>query len=125
MTVFVTKQPMPDSKGWVPDLSPALNYGAMKFVFSGKDHVYALPAPSLHKARRLLLKEFDYRKDYLLHPNTQDQLALICCISAVLELRPEYINILYFDRVRQEDGSRNRRQGTYYPIKLELRKAAA
>ena len=125
MTVFITKQPVPDSKGWVPDLTPALKYGAIKFVFSGSEKVYALPGPSLHKARRLLLKEFDHTRDFLLHPNTQDQVSLICCMTAILELRPEYVNLLYFDRIRQEDGSRNRRLGTYYPIKLELRKVAA
>lgn len=125
MTVWVTKQPLPDSKGWLPDLSPALKFGALRYVFMGTEKVFALPAPSLHKARRILLKEFVVGQDYLLHPNAQDQMALICCLTAIQDLRPEFINILYFDRIRQEDGSRNRRLGAYYPIRFEMRKKAA
>ena len=123
MTVFITKSPVPDNKGWMPDLSSAQNYGPAKFVFEGHEHVYALPGPSLHKARRVL-KDFDWTTDYLLHPNSFDQMALVCAMTAILELAPDYVNILYFDRAMKEDGTRDRRSGSYYPIRLELKRSA-
>lgn len=125
MTVFVTKRPVPDGKGWLPDLTPAQKYGPLEFVFEGHEHVFALPQPSLHKARRLLGKKFRPEEDYLLHPNSMDQMALTICLAAVMDLRPESIQLLYWDRIRQEDGTRSRRTGLYYPIKIELRKPEA
>jgi len=118
----VTKRPTPDKKGWLPDLSPADKYGAKEFVFEGADRVFALPAPSLHKARRKIGARFDYRSDYLLHPNTMDQMALVNCLIAILEQNPPHINMLYYDRIQQPDGSRNPRIGTYYPIRIDLRR---
>lgn len=125
MTVFITKRPVSDRMGWVPDLSAANTYGPMEFIFEGHERVFALPMPSLHKARRSIGKNFNYERDFLLHPNSLDQMALICCLTAILDQRPPYINILYYDRAKNEDGTRNQRSGTYYPIKLELFKQEA
>lgn len=120
MTVFITKRPVSDRTGWVPDLSPATQYGPLEFIFEGQERVFALPQPSLHKARRTIGKSFEHDRDFLLHPNSLDQMALVCCLTAILEQKPPYINLLYYDRALNEEGVRDRRKGTYYPIKLDL-----
>ena len=125
MTVFVTKRPVPDGKGWLPDLTPAQDYGPLEFIFEGHEKVFALPQPALHKARRVLLKKFKPEEDFLLHPNSTDQMVMVVCLAAIMDMRPEFIRVLYWDRTLQKDGSRDRRKGSYYPIKLELRKPEA
>lgn len=125
MTVYVTQRPRPNSKGWQPDLSSANRYGELQFIFESDERIYALPGPSLFKARKTLVT-FDHEKDFILHPHMTDQIAGWVAVAALLSRNevdvPPFVNFLYFDRVRKEDGTRTGQDGHYYPIKLEFRK---
>lgn len=120
MTVYVVQQPSPNRRGWMPDLSSAVEHGKIEYVFSGGEKIYALPGPSLFKARRIL-KDFDPDTDHLLWPGSIDPMALIICMIAVMEKNPAKISVLYWDRARDKDGNRSVTDGFYIPIPVELK----
>ena len=99
MTVFVIQQPVPNRHNWVPDLTPATEFGILKFIFNGGDNVYALPGPMMKKAQSIL-KDFDPEYDYLLWPNSGDPAALwTVCFSLVL-MDFKKVRMLYCETFR-------------------------
>lgn len=120
MTVYIPQEPKPNRQNWVPDFSSALQYGEIAFVFESHEKVYAIPAPSLFKARRLL-ENFNYKEDYILIHTAGDPMAQIVVDMVLRELDPEYINFLYWDRKREPDGTRKTGAGFYVPKTLKLK----
>lgn len=119
MTVYVVQQPVPNRKNWVPDLTPANEFGAIEYVFKSDDNVYALPGPMMKKAQKIF-KDFDPNNDYLLWPNTGDPAALWTCCFALAILGFDKISILYWNRKRIS-GQRDYQQGFYVPITYDLK----
>lgn len=126
MTVYITQKPRPNTKNWEPNLTSAHQYGKLEFIFDTSDKVYALPGPSLFKARKAL-RNFNPDTDYILHINMTDPMALCVTMSALFKefQAPlmSHINFLYFDRRIDGDGNRTAEGGVYYPVRLELKKA--
>lgn len=119
MTVYVIQQPVPNRRNWTPDLTPATEFGAIKYIFSGSDHVYALPDSMMKKAQEAL-KNFHSENDYLLWPNTGDPAALWTACFALVLLGFEKVDILYWNR-KQKDGKRDYNSGFYLPITYQLK----
>jgi len=120
MTVYVIQPPPKNRHGWSPDLSSAAEYGEIQFVFDDRDRVYALPGPSLFKARKIAAV-FDCDKDYILWPNIGDPMALACFLLAMKDKDMPHCNFLYWNRKRNEDGTRDSHSGYYVPVKFNLK----
>lgn len=123
MTVFIIQQPRQNRHNWQPDFSSAEKYGELRFVFDAHERVYALPNPSMKKAQRTL-KDFDFEKDYILWPNIGDPQAMFAFAFAFgLEqlLAVDYVNVLQWNRKREEDGSRDPSVGFYVPIRYNFK----
>lgn len=120
MTVFVIQQPSLNSRGWMPDLSSAASYGNIEYIFLGGEKVYALPGPSLFKARKVL-REFDPDKDFVLWPGMGDPMAYAVAMIALSELGLDHIKFLYWDRTRDSDGGRTGHKGFYVPIPIHIK----
>lgn len=119
MTVYVTQQPVPNAKGWTPDLSSASEYGKIEFVFNGGEKIYALPGPSMNKARQML-KNFNAEEDYILWPGSCDPASLKVCMIVLVLLGVHKIKTLYWDRERDRDGNRSKSRGFYKPVTFEI-----
>tara|TARA_R100000656_G_scaffold117522_2_gene90907 strand:+ start:4757 stop:5107 length:351 start_codon:yes stop_codon:yes gene_type:complete len=104
--------------GWVPDLTDASRYGAMKIVFEDNDNPQFLPDPMLQKARRIM-KSFS-QEDYILWAGGGDPVAVMIVTAIASEVSPR-INVLRWER-NIEQGERDRRAGWYMPLTLEFRK---
>ena len=120
MTVWVIQQPVPNRQGWMPDFSSAIEYGEIQYIFGANEKVYALPGPSLFKARKLLRERFNSEKDYVLWPNTGDPMACIIACMVLGEMEFDDVKCLYWNRKRDEDGNRDSKSGFYFPINVSL-----
>lgn len=123
MTVWIIQQPRPNARNWQPDFSSAEKYGEFRFVYDSHEKVYALPNPSMHKASRLL-KEFNYETDYLLWPNIGDPQAMFAfmfgfCLTHLGNI--DYVNVLQWNRKREEDGTRDPSSGFYVPVRYNFK----
>lgn len=115
-TVYIPQQPMPNKKtGWMPDLSSAAEHGKIEYIFGGGEKVYALPGPSLFKARKAL-ENFDPENDFILWPGVGDPMAFAITIQALMSHDPHQIRYLYWDRKRTTSGERDRNSGFYVPV---------
>jgi hypothetical protein len=120
MTVYIVQQPRPNKSGWTPDLSSSAKYGPLEYIFDSSEKVYALPGPSLFKARKIL-RNFNPEEDYFLWPNVGDPMACIISTIALAERNIDFFRILYWDRKREVSGERKRNEGFYIPIKISLK----
>lgn len=119
-TVFVIQQPRPNNSGWLPDLSSASSYGKIEYIFDSHEKVFALPGPSLFKARKAL-KDFDCEKDYLLWPGVGDPAAMTVTLLALAEKDMPFLKQLYWDRKRNDDGARHPTSGFYVPLTFNIK----
>ena len=121
MTVYIPQQPMPNKRtGWTPDLSSAAEYGKIEYVFAGGERVYALPGPSLFKAKKIL-RDFNPEEDYILWPGVGDPAALYATLLALMSHDPASIRFLYWDRKRDSNGQRDRNSGFYVPCNFMIK----
>lgn len=120
MTVFVPQNPLPNPRGFVPDLSSAAQYGPLEFVFTDNERVHALPTPSINKARRVL-KNFDADNDFILWPGSCDPSAWAAMILALGELGLDRVRLLQWSRKRDPNGVREYGAGFYVPITFNLK----
>lgn len=118
MTVYVTQQPRPNARNWVPNLEPATQYGELKYVFSGDEAVYCNPVSMMQECWDRL-KDFDPDEDYILWPNTGDPAACWAVIMTIMSYGLDKIQFLYWDRKMDEDGRRTN-EGFYTPVILKL-----
>ena len=116
--VYIVNRPVKNKFGWVPDLTDASRYGSLEIIFEPDEKPQFLPAPSIHKARKIM-KDF-CSEDYILWPGGGDPIAvmIVCMIAA--ETSP-IVRVLRWER-NMEEGERDRRKGWYMPVALELRK---
>ena len=119
MTVYVIQQPVPNQHNWTPDLTPATEFGELKYIFGGGENVYALPGPMMKKAKKALL-DFDPENDYLLWPNMGDPAALwtVCLVLPIMGFQK--VRFLYWNRKRIS-GQRDYKNGFYAPITYEFK----
>ena len=119
MTVYVIQQPVPNQHNWTPDLTPATDFGPLKYIFDGGENVYALPGPMMKKAQNVL-KDFDPEHDYILWPNTGDPAALWTTCFALAQMGFQKVSFLYWNRKRVS-GQRDYSSGFYAPITYDLK----
>ena len=116
--VFITQQPRPNKVNWVPNLTPALGYGTIHFVFGPEDKPYAAPQWAMDHAQ-VALRDFDPDEDYILYPNSGDPAAMWVIIMALSRMRINHIRFLYWER-KFENGERSKADGFYTPIDIPL-----
>lgn len=120
--VYIPQPPPPTRNGWVPDLSSAIEFGRLQYVFDAGEKVYALPGPSMFKARKAL-RDFNPKEDFILWPNTGDPASLWITLIVAMEHDPEFIRFLYWDRKRTTSGERDGRKGFYVECKIPIKEA--
>ena len=119
MTVFVSQRPIPNSNGWVPDLSPAKKFGELKYVFEPDDKLFEnSTSPDITKKLTEKFFVFDESEDFLLCPIFVDPVANWLCITHLCSAFGCYkINFLYWNRSIKK-GVRNKERGFYKPVEI-------
>lgn len=117
--VFVTQRPIPNRKGWFPNLQGAEKYGALHFVFEPQDRPFHDTDAALNQAREKL-SDFDTKKDFVLWPSSGDPAGVWAVMLALAtDSDIDEIQVLYWDR-KFIDGERSSTEGYYIPIKFRL-----
>jgi|TARA_R100001163_G_C4929624_1_gene106138 hypothetical protein len=119
--VFVVNRPIRNKFGWTPDLSDASRYGSIEVVFEPDDNPQFVPSPMIMKARKIM-KDFS-PEDYILWPGGGDPIAVMIVCMIASEFSP-VVRVLRWER-NLDRGDRDRRQGWYMPVALNLRKEIA
>lgn len=112
--VYVIQQPIPNGAGWVPDLGPASQYGAIEFIFDSTDRVYADPS-SAKKKLIAKLSKFNAEEDYLLWPNAGDPASAWLTIAMLSTGGFKKLRYLYWQKPRKG----NEGGGHYLPIEID------
>lgn len=116
-TVYVVQEPKRGEKGYTYDISPALPFGAIAFVFKASEQPSLSPGPSMHRARCLLKDFCDH--DYILWAGG-DPAALAIATCAAADINRGRFKFLRWERQRNEAGVRTGR-GFYMPVEISLR----
>lgn len=116
--VYVVNRPVKNKFGWTPDLTDAARYGSLEIVFEPNEKPQFLPSPSIQKARKIM-KDF-CPEDYILWPGGGDPISVMITVMIAAEMSP-IVRVLRWER-KTEEGNRDRKQGWYMPVALEMRK---
>jgi hypothetical protein len=116
MSVFVVQMPKPGPRGYVYDISPALQFGQPIYVFDAQDQPGLTPVPSMFHALKVL-KDFG-DDDYLLWAGGDPAGLAIAALAAGRANKGRF-KFLRWERERDNEGKRNGR-GFYIPIVLSL-----
>lgn len=116
--VFVTQQPKPNKANWTPNLSPATNYGAIHFIFSGGDRPASDPVAAMFIASEAL-EDFNPDRDYVLWPNGVDPFSIWAVLLVLAKKGHNKIRGLNWER-RLLNGKRDSNNGFYTPVVFEL-----
>ena len=111
MTVYVTKEPRNDRY----DLSSAQKYGEFVYVFDKYYNEAQCPLTTMNHAFKML-RNFDYKKDFLLEKPGETPIAARCCNSVLRYLGYHEIVHLEWNREIGEDGRRLYNRGSYKPV---------
>ena len=118
-TVYVINQPLaprrpvPGQRAFVYDVSPAQQYGAIKFVFTEEDpRPTDNPDAAIEHAHKVLSAITE--DDYIVWAGG-DPLSMVIVSSIVADLLGGRIKYLAFEKNRQNPG-----QGYYVPKKLSI-----
>lgn len=119
-TVFVIQKPKPSSSGVTYDISPATEYGEVKFIFDAYENPSTNPEASINKVRKAL-DAFDPDTDYCIAAGG-DPYGLLLMGFVVNELQLP-IKWLRFERLRTRPqpgeavGGRGT-SGYYIPVEM-------
>jgi len=114
--IYVVTRPRKNKFGWTPDLSDAARYGKMRIVFEDDENPQFHPNKSIEKAREIM-KDFG-PNDFMLWAGGGDPIAVMIACMVAAEVSEE-VNILRWER-NFDKGDRDRRQGWYLPVKLDM-----
>jgi hypothetical protein len=120
--VYVVQQPKPNGKGWMPNLEPASQFGALKFIFAADDRPNLNPTQAVQICANVM-KRFRPDVDFLLWPNAGDPAGMWAAIIALCTLCADisHINFLYWERkLDAATGERVPNGGWYQCIKFSL-----
>lgn len=117
-TVFITQQPRPNRLGWLPNLSPASQFGKFVYVFTAADAPWTNPDAAMEKATDLL-RDFNEDEDFVLWPNSGDPAAMWIILAILARFPLRKIRILYWER-KLENGERMKGDGFYTPVTINL-----
>lgn len=117
MTVYIVQRPKPNRHNWTPDLSPALQYGPLKYIFDEDESVTKSPKAGMKKAAKAL--ENFSSDDFILWTGTGDPSTLFAVIM-VLTARLDDIQYLSWSRNQNDDGTWSKEKGGYNPMTLSV-----
>ena len=115
--VFVANQPLPSRQGMTYDVSPAMQYGEIRFVFADGDPV---PSRNLDAAidHAYSVLQTVREEDYLVWAGG-DPLSMVIVSSIISDYLDGKIRYLKWERAR--DGQGRRTSGGYYvPMIVDL-----
>lgn len=115
-TVFVIQEPKPGPKGFTYDISPAMGFGAIEFVFEAREQPGMTPGPAMFKALKKLRGFSD--DDYLLWAGGDPAGLSIVTMAAAAENMGR-IKFLRWERGRDVSGERTR-GGFYIAVPISL-----
>jgi hypothetical protein len=118
MTVYVTQQPIPNRHNWIPDLSPAAKYGAIKYVFPSDCQIFQNTIKAVEIARDVLAN-FNPKEDFICWPTCGDPASLYIILMILGKFGHDNLTYLYWNRERNEDGSPRRDKGNYLPLTIK------
>lgn len=112
--VFFFQQPVPNSHGWIPDLSPAAPYGELQFIFGIDEHPSKTPA-SLQLEAEERLKDFDPQRDYLCWCNSGDIFSIYIVIGILASKGIKKVQALSWNKARSHED-----KGRYVPVTVPI-----
>lgn len=115
--VFVVQQPSPSARGWLPDLGPAADHGAINFIFPAKTNLAGDTARWLAHAEHALVN-FDPHQDFILDlgVGSVDPVGpVLVAIALAMDPDVEMIRFLRWERHRDSPSA-----GFYIPIPIKL-----
>jgi hypothetical protein len=116
-TVFVVQEPKKGEQGYTYDISPAMPFGAITFVFKAAEQPSLSPGPSMFRARKIL-KDFCDGDFILWAGGDPAALAIVTCAAA--DINCGRFKFLRWERERNGDKVRTGR-GFYMPVDISLR----
>jgi hypothetical protein len=111
--VFFFQRPVPNSAGWVPNLTPASHYGAFEFIFDQDDRPYSDPKASLLQAERKLA-QFNPDVDYICWPSAGDVFSIYLAMGVLSSKGFKKVRALMWQKPK---GSET---GGYMPVDVPL-----
>lgn len=111
-TVYVPQFPPRNSRNWVPDLTPAAEFGNLKYIFEADELFVGRPTTLLARAINEL-KNFNSKEDYIVWPPSSP-LSLVTVVMALCHNNVWEINVLQWDRIRGTE------RGIYVPVRLSI-----
>ena len=120
--VFVINQPVSSREGYTYDVSPAMQYGGINFIYRADD-----PLPSVDPTFAVV-RAHDVLQDA--NPNDYfvwaggDPFGMVVAIAVASEYLDGVIRYLRWDRGRDEKGRRTSRVGFYSPILVDRKEGA-
>lgn len=117
--VFIIQQPTPKEGGWVPDMSPAAQYGRLEFVFDAGDRPYSDPKKAV-KVAKAKLKNFNPETDFLCWPNFADPAAQWVVIAVLVGMGFHKLRYLYWNKGRKQVAADRAGGGYYFPIEIDV-----
>ena len=118
-TVFITQEPVPNRKGWMPDLSKAADYGAFDYVFPPRYQIHADTDAAVELAESKLAN-FNPETDFILYPNSGDPAACYVICMVLVAMGHDSVSFLYWNRAKDNTGNRLPNQGFYQPVKVRV-----
>ena len=117
MTVFIVQKPKPGPQGITYDVTPAEEYGKIKFIFDAYENPSSHAAASIEKVRDAL-NEFDPENDYIIAAGG-DPYGLFL-VGYVMNEFSYPLRWLRFERVKQRPtpGQIQKTSGYYAPVEL-------
>jgi hypothetical protein len=116
-TVYVVQEPKMGRDKYTYDISPAMPFGAITFVFKANEQPSLSPGPSMFRARHILKDFCD--NDYILWAGG-DPAALAIATCAAADINRGRYKFLRWERERITGGIRTGR-GFYMPVEISLR----
>ena len=120
MTVFIACKPKPGPQGNTYDVSPATEYGEVKFIFDAYENPSSNPRASIEKIR-MALNSFDAQKDYVTTAGGDPYAAIL--VGFVLCEMNLPLKYLRFERLRSRaaegtDPHQVIKSGYYLPVEM-------
>lgn len=118
--VFVIQRPKPNTKGWTPNLTPAAQYGSIRYIFEPEDQVTAKTTWAMNRAESVL-EDFCCERDFILWPYTGDPAAFMATMLVLGQMSDDvpFVNALVWER-NLVNGQRSKDNGFYSPVRFDL-----
>lgn len=104
MTVYVPQRPVPNGKGWTPDLSPLEEFGDIVYVFDVEDNLDSSPDSFVEICQEIIIN-YDPSKDFICYPGSGSRMGIYILMVSLFGLGIKDFKFLEWDR-EKIDGVR-------------------